>query len=88
MSKAYLHNDEEDECDEDVDLRMFPAVVVVIKLLGHALPAPRAVVKQSDQRLVLRELKGRHEMERLSERDYIDDRLTGELKVSFGSTSS
>lgn len=62
-SKAYLHDDEEDKCDEDVDLRVFPGVVVadVVKLLGHALTAPRAVVKQRNQRLVLCQLTGRHE---------------------------
>lgn len=69
-SKAYLHDDEEDECDEDVDLRVFPGVVVadVVELLRHALAAPRAVVKQRDQRLVLRQLTGQHKKkERLSE---------------------
>lgn len=55
---AYLHDDEEEECDEDVDLRVSPGVVVadVVKLLGDSLAAPRAVVKQSDQGLVLRQL--------------------------------
>lgn len=60
MSKAYLHDDEKDERDEDVDLGVFPGVVVadVVKLLCHALTAPRAVVEQRDQRLVLRQLTG------------------------------
>lgn len=55
---THLHDDEEDERDEDVDLRVLPGVVVadVVELLGHALPAPGAVVKQRDQRLVLRQL--------------------------------
>ena len=55
---AYLHDDEEDERDEDVDLRVFPGVVVadVVELFGHALTAPRAVVEQRHQRLVLRQL--------------------------------
>lgn len=60
MSKAYLHDDEKDECDEDVDLGVLPGVVVadVVKLLCHALTAPCAVVEQRDQRLVLRQLTG------------------------------
>lgn len=33
-------------------------VADVVELLGHALTAPRSVVKQSDQRLVLRQLMG------------------------------
>lgn len=47
---AYLHDDEEDERDEDVDLWVFPGMVVadVVKLLCHTLTAPRAVVEQSD----------------------------------------
>lgn len=62
VHKAYLHDDEEDECDEDVDLGMFPGVVVadVVELLGHALTAPRAVVEQRHQRLMLRQLTSRH----------------------------
>lgn len=58
MCKAYLHDNEEDECDEDVDLGVLPGVVVadVVELFRHALTAPRAVVEQSDQRLVLRQL--------------------------------
>lgn len=60
---AYLHDDEEDERDEDVDLRVFPGMVVadVVELLRHALAAPRAVVEQRDQGLVLRQLTGRRE---------------------------
>lgn len=56
--KAYLHDDEEEECDEDVDLRVSPGVLLAggLKLLGRSLPAPRAVVKQGDQGLVLRQL--------------------------------
>lgn len=63
MSKAYLHDDEEDECDEDVDLWVFPGVVVagVVKLLRHTVATPRAVVEQCDQRLVLCQLTGRQE---------------------------
>lgn len=57
---AYLHDDEEDERDEDVDLGVFPGVVVadVVELFRHALAAPRAIVEQRDQRLVLRQLTG------------------------------
>lgn len=53
---VYLHDDEKDERDEDVDLRMLPGLVVadVVKLLCNSLTAPRAIVKQRDQRLVLR----------------------------------
>lgn len=57
--KNYLHDDEKDERDEDVDLRVLPGVMVVadvVKLLRHALAAPRAVVEQRHQRLVLRQL--------------------------------
>lgn len=56
--KAYLHDDEEEEGDEDVDLRVSPGVVVAdeVELLGDSLAAPRAVVKQGDQGLVLRQL--------------------------------
>jgi len=36
-------------------------VADVVKLLRHALAAPRAVVKQRDERLVLRQLAGGHE---------------------------
>lgn len=55
---AYLHDDEKEECDEDVDLRVSPGVMVadVVKLLGDSLAAPRTVVKQSDQGLMLRQL--------------------------------
>lgn len=62
VSKAYLHDDEEDECDEDVDLGVFPGVVVadVVELLRHPLTTPRAVVEKCDQRLMLRQLPGRH----------------------------
>lgn len=69
VAKAYLHNDEEDECDEDVDLGVFPGMVVadVVKLLGHALAAPRTVVEQRDQRLMLCQLTGRIKEEKLSE---------------------
>lgn len=59
---THLHDGEEDERDEDVDLRVPPGVVVadVVELLGHALAAPGAVVEQRHQRLVLRQLSGRH----------------------------
>lgn len=60
--RNYLHDDEKDERDEDVDLRVLPGVVVVadvVKLLGHALAAPRAVVEQRHQRLVLCQLTDR-----------------------------
>lgn len=45
---AYLHNSEEDERDEDVDLGVFPGMVVadVVKLLRHTLTAPCPIVKQ------------------------------------------
>lgn len=58
---ANLHDDEEDESDEDVNVRVFPGLVVadVVELVGHALAAPRAVVEQRDQRLVLRQLTER-----------------------------
>lgn len=61
LFQAHLHDDEENERDEDVDLRVFPGVMVadVVELLSYALTAPRTVVKQSDQRLVLRQLTGR-----------------------------
>lgn len=60
MSKAYLHDDEKDERDEDVDLGVLPGMVVadVVKLLCHALTAPCAVVEQCDQRLMLCQLTG------------------------------
>lgn len=58
--KNYLHDDEKDERDEDVDLRVLPGVMVVVadvvELLRHTLAAPCAVVKQRHQRLVLRQL--------------------------------
>ena len=49
--QTYLHDDKEDKCDEDVDLRVFPSMGVtdVVKLLGHALTGPGAVVEQSHQ---------------------------------------
>lgn len=45
---AYLHNSEEDKRDEDVDLGVFPGMVVadVVKLLRHTLTAPCPIVKQ------------------------------------------
>lgn len=60
MSKTYLHDDEEDKRDEDIDLGVFPGVVMadVVKLLCHALTAPRTVVEQRHQRLVLCQLTG------------------------------
>lgn len=51
MSESgYLHDDEEDERDEDVDLGVFPGMVVadVVELLCHTLTAPRTVVEQGD----------------------------------------
>lgn len=44
---TYLHDDEEDQGDEDVDLRVFPGLGVsdVVKLLGNALFGPRPVVQ-------------------------------------------
>lgn len=61
--RNYLHDDEKDERDEDVDLRVLPGVMVVVadvvKLLRHTLAAPRAVVEQRHQRLVLRQLTDR-----------------------------
>lgn len=58
--KAHLHDDKENECDEDVDLRVLPGMVVadVVELLCDALTTPRTVVEQSDQRLMLRQLAG------------------------------
>lgn len=58
---SYLHDDEEDERDEDVDLWVFPGMMVadVVKLLSYTLATPSSVVKQSNQRLVLRQLKNR-----------------------------
>lgn len=55
---AYLHDDEEDQGDEDVDLRVFPGrrVSDVVELLGDALFGPRPVVQQRHQRLLLGEL--------------------------------
>lgn len=43
----YLHHDEEDQCDEDVDLWVFPGLRVsdVVKLLSDALLGPRPVVQ-------------------------------------------
>lgn len=60
VSKTYLHDDEEDKRDEDIDLGVFPGVVMadVVKLLCHALTAPRTVVEQRHQRLVLCQLTG------------------------------
>ena len=47
----YLHHNEEDESDEDIDLGVFPGVGVadVVKLLGNTLARPRAVVQQCHQ---------------------------------------
>lgn len=44
---SYLHDDEEDQGDEDVDLRVFPGLRVsdVVKLLSDALFGPRPVVQ-------------------------------------------
>lgn len=58
---VHLHDDEEDERDEDVDLGVFPGMMVadVVKLLSYTLATPGAVVEQSNQRLVLRQLTNR-----------------------------
>ena len=58
--EPYLHDDEENKRDEDVDMGVLPAVGVadVLKLLGHAVAAPGAVVEQRHQRLVLGQLQG------------------------------
>lgn len=79
---TYLHEDEEDERDEDVDLGVFPGVVVadVVKLLGHALTAPCTVVKQRYQRLVLCQLRGRHK-EKLSACSHLNTRWTELLQT-------
>lgn len=92
--KAYLHDDEEDECDEDVDLGVFPGVVVadVVKLLCHALTAPRAVVEQRDQRLMLRQLTGQHKEKKsslsvfyiMSHKDSLNDSIIGASVLSWG----
>lgn len=44
---SYLHDNEEDEGDEHVDLRVLPGLGVsnVVELLGDALFGPRAVVQ-------------------------------------------
>lgn len=57
---SYLHDDEDDQRDEDVELRVFPGLGVadVVKLLGDALFSPGPVVQQSHQRLLLGELQG------------------------------
>lgn len=56
---SYLHDDEEDEGDEDVDLRVLPGLGVsdVVELLGDAVLGPRAVVQQRHQRLLLGQLE-------------------------------
>lgn len=79
---SYLHDDEEEERDEDIDLRVPPGVVVadVVKLLGDSLAAPGAVVKQSDQGLVLRQLATPARESRRREGREQRAKLTGELK--------
>lgn len=44
---SYLHDNEEDQGDEDVDLWVFPGLRVsdVVKLLSDALFGPRPVVQ-------------------------------------------
>lgn len=44
---SYLHDNEEDEGDEHVDLRVLPGLGVpdVVELLGDAVFGPRAVVQ-------------------------------------------
>lgn len=56
---SYLHDNEEDEGDEDVDLRVLPGrgVSDVVELLGDAVFGPRAVVQQGHQRLSLGQLE-------------------------------
>ena len=56
---AYLHDDEDDEGDEDVGLRVLPCgrVADVLKLLSDALLGPRPVIQQSDQGLLLGQLR-------------------------------
>jgi len=56
---SYLHDDEDDEGDEDVDLRVLPGLGVtdVVELLGDALLGPRPVVEQRHQRLLLGQLE-------------------------------
>lgn len=55
---SYLHDDEEHQGDEDVDLRVLPGLQVaqVVKVLGDALLGPGPVVQQSHQRLLLGQL--------------------------------
>lgn len=46
-AKSYLHDDEDDQGDEDVELRVFPGLRVtdVVELLGDALFGPGPVVQ-------------------------------------------
>lgn len=55
---AYLHDDEDDEGDEDIGLRVLPGSCMadVLKLLGNALLCPRPIIQQSDQGLLLGQL--------------------------------
>lgn len=47
LNLSYLHDDEDDQGDEDVELRVFPGLRVtdVVKLLGDALFGPGPVVQ-------------------------------------------
>ncbi len=56
---SYLHDDEDDQGDEDVDLRVLPGLRVsdVVELLSDALFGPRPVVQQCHQSLLLGQLK-------------------------------
>lgn len=56
---SYLHDDEDDQRDEDVELRVFPGLGVtnVVKLLGDALFGPGSIIQKSHQRLLLGELQ-------------------------------
>lgn len=47
LNLSYLHDDEDDQGDEDVELRVFPGLRVtdVVELLGDALFGPGPVVQ-------------------------------------------
>lgn len=47
IAPPYLHDNEEDQGDEDVDLRVFPGLGMsnVVELLSDALFGPRPVVQ-------------------------------------------
>ena len=59
--RSYLHDDEEDEGNKNVDMRMFPHFdgADVVKLISHTLLGPGPVIQQSHQGLVLGQLSER-----------------------------